>query len=352
MKYVGLDLHKKNIFATVLDDGGKIISKAQIRSKKEDIYYYLKKQQETDNLSIAMEASYNWQYYYRIIENLTDNITLAHPLKTRIIGEAKIKTDKIDSRVLAYMLKADMLPACYVPTKNAMENKILLRSRISLVRIRTQIKNRIHTIIDRNRDSYNGLLENLTDTFGKTGIKIMQNTKIDEVDYKILIDQLDLISYINEKIKNIEAEIGKKALMDDDIKLLKTIPGVGDFTAFLVKSEIDDIKRFSSKEKLCSYAGLVPSIYSSGEKLYRGRITKQGNKYIRWALCEAAQISLRNSLYFRYYYYKVKNKKNTNSAIIALARRMLEIIYIILKEKREYIEKPINILQLAAHKLV
>jgi transposase len=136
----------------------------------------------------------------------------------------------------------------------------------------------------------------------------------------VLTEHLDLISYINEKIKNIETEINKKALIDDDIK------------------------RFSSKEKLCSYAGGVPSIYSSKEKLYRGRITKQGNKYIRWALCEAAQISLRNSLYFRYHYNKVKNKNNTNSAIIALARRMLEIIYVILKEKREYIEKPINIL--------
>ena len=170
-----------------------------------------------------MEASYNWQYYYRIIENLTNNITLAHPLKTRIIGEAKIKTDKIDSRILAYMFKADMLPACYVPTKNAMENKVLLRSRISLVRIRTQIKNKIHAIIDRNRDTYNSLLDNLTDTFGKTGIKILKNTKIGEVDYKVLTEHLDLISYINEKIKNIETEINKKALIDDDIKLLKTI---------------------------------------------------------------------------------------------------------------------------------
>jgi len=291
-----------------------------------------------------MEASYNWQYYYRIIENLTCNITLAHPLKTRIIGEAKIKTDKIDSRILAYMLKADMLPACYVPTKDAMENKILLRSRISLVRIRTQIKNKIHAIIDRNRDSYHGLLENLADIFGKTGVKILKNTKIDKVDYKIPMNYLDIIFYLNEKIKDIEAEIDKKALLDDDTKLLKTIPGIGDFTTFLVKSEIDNICRFSSKEKLCSYAGLVPSIHQSGDKSYTGRITKQGNKYIRWALTEAAQISLRNSLYFRYYYYKVRNKKNANSAIIAVARRMLEIIYVILKEKRGYIEKPVNIL--------
>ena len=70
-----------------------------------------------------MEASGNWQYFYRIIENLTDNITLAHPLKTRIIGEAKIKTDKIDSKVLAYMLKADMLPACYIPSRSAIKKQ-------------------------------------------------------------------------------------------------------------------------------------------------------------------------------------------------------------------------------------
>ncbi len=113
-----------------------------------------------------MEASYNWLYYYRIVEDMSNDVVLAHPLKTRIIGEAKIKTDRIDSKILAYMLKADMLPAAYVPKEDTMENKILLRNRISLVRISTQIKNKIHAIIDRNKDSYAGL-ENLADVFLK-----------------------------------------------------------------------------------------------------------------------------------------------------------------------------------------
>ena len=112
-----------------------------------------------------MEASYNWQYFYKIAEDLSNDVVLAHPLKTRIIGEAKIKTDRIDSKILAYMLKADMLPRAYAPKKDTMENKILLRNRISLVKIRTQIKNKIHAIIDRNKDSYAGL-ENLSDIFG------------------------------------------------------------------------------------------------------------------------------------------------------------------------------------------
>jgi hypothetical protein len=107
MKYIGLDLHKKNIFATVLGEEGKVLSKANIGSKKQDIQYCLKGIGKKEEISIAMEASYNWLYYYRTMEDLSDNIILAHPLKNRIIGEAKIKTYKIDSKILAYMLRAD-----------------------------------------------------------------------------------------------------------------------------------------------------------------------------------------------------------------------------------------------------
>jgi transposase len=346
MKYIGLDLHKKNIFATVLGEDGKILSKVNISSKKQDIQYYLKSIGKKEEISIAMEASYNWLYYFRTVEDLSDNIILAHPLKTRIIGEAKIKTDKIDSKALAYMLRADMLPRAYVPSKASMENKILLRNRISLVRIRTQIKNKIHVIIDRNRDCYLAL-ENLTDVFGAAGKKMLKCIKIPSPDYIILKSYLDLIDEIGKKIKELEVEIAKKSLNDRDINLLKSIPGIGNFTAFLIKSEIDDISRFSSREKLCSYTGLVPSTHQSGAKCYQGRITKQGNKFLRWALTEAAQISIRHSPYFRYQYSKIRAKRNHNSAIIAVVRKMTEIIYVILKNSNPYIEKPINLYQMA-----
>ena len=341
MKYIGLDLHKKNIFATVLDGDGKILSRANIRSKKEDISYYLKSQGSSENLSVAIEASYNWLYYYRILEGITDNIVVAHPLKTKIIGESRVKTDKIDSEALAYMLKADMLPGVYIPTRISIENKLLLRSRMSLVRLRTSIKNKVHAIIDRNRDSYLSL-ENKSDIFCKTGMLVLRDTKIPEPDYMIITNYLDLIDELNKKIKEIEAEIDKRVVLDKDIELLKTIPGVGRFISFLLKSEIDSIDRFSSKEKFTSYAGLTPSVHQSGSRSYTGKITKQGNKFIRWALTEADQVAIVHSEYFRYYYSKAKAKKGTNSAIVAVARRIAEIAYVILKEKREYIEKPIN----------
>lgn len=341
MKYVGLDLHKRRIFATVLDGDGAIIARNTIGTSSNDIYYYLNKIKKEDDMSVAMEASYNWQYAYRIVESVTDNIVLAHPLKTRIIGEAKIKTDKIDSYVLAYMLKSDMLPKAYVPTKLAMENKILLRSRISLVRLRTSIKNRIHAIIDKNKDCYSGL-DSVTDIFGKIGTAILKNTTIASIDYRVLCQYLALIEDINSKISVLEKIISDRIAKDPDIEILKTIPGMGTITAFILKSEIDSIDRFASKEKLCSYAGLIPSTHQSGDKSYNGRITKQGNKFIRWALTEAAQIAIRHSGYFSYYYNKVKPKSGANSATVSVARRMLEIIYVLLKEKREYIERPVN----------
>jgi len=342
MKYVGLDLHKRNIFATVLGGDGKILSRVTIGSNRDDIGYFLKKIGDGSKLSVAMEASYNWLYYYKILEEITDNITVAHPLKTRIIGEARIKTDKIDSEALAYMLKADMLPKIYIPTKISMENKLLLRSRISLVVLRTSIKNKVHAIIDRNRDNYRGL-ESKTDIFCKSGMIILSDTEIPQPDYMIAKNYLDLIDELNKKIKEVETEIDKRVVSDSDIELLKTIPGVGKFISFLLKSEIDSIDRFISKEKFASYAGLTPSVHQSGPRSYTGKITKQGNKFIRWALTEAAQVAIVHSSYFRNHYFKIKAKKGTNPAIVAIARRIAEIAYVILKEKRSYIEKPINL---------
>jgi hypothetical protein len=100
------------------------------------------------------------------------------------------------------MLKADMLPKVHIPTRHAMENKVLLRSRISLVRLRTGLKNKIHAIIDRNRDVYIGL-ENLSDIFGKTGTFMLSSIKIPNPDYMILTNYLDLICFLQVKIPHL-----------------------------------------------------------------------------------------------------------------------------------------------------
>jgi len=112
---------------------------------------------------------------------------------------------------------------------------------------------------------------------------------------------------------------------DEIVERLKTILGIGEFFAMLIRHEIDKIERFPTSNKLCAYAGLVPSTYSSGGKTYHGRIIKQCNKYLRWALIKAVVPAVRKDAQIRSYYYSMKAKKGSNCAKVATARRLLKI---------------------------
>ena len=100
---------------------------------------------------------------------------------------------------------------------------------------------------------------------------------------------------------------------------------------------------FLPRKNLALMQDLYLPLIQVGRGFHHGRIVKQGNKFLRWALTEAAQTSIRCSEYFRYHYSRIRSRKNANSATIAIARRMLEVIYVMLKENREYIEKPVDI---------
>jgi transposase len=334
---MGIDLHKKQFTTTILDENGDVVSKSKVRTDRESIKGYFEKIRELGEMKGVVEATFNWSYFFDEARDHFQHLILSHPKKTRAIAEARIKTDSIDSEVLANLLRADLIPEAYVPSRETREVKNLIRYRISLVKVRTSLKNRVHKIVDRNHID-DEIFKMLTDKFGKRGMKIMRGLEIKGNDQNILRGYLDLIEKINTKIKEVEKKIKKIAEEDTITKLLKTIPGIGNILALLIRYEIDEIERFSSAKKLYSYAGLIPSTYSSGERIYHGRITKQGNKYLRWAMTEAAQVAAMSSSCLRRYYVRIKSRKGPNAAIIALARKLLGIVYCIWNERRPYRE--------------
>ncbi len=204
--------------------------------------------------------------------------------------------------------------------------------------VRTSLKNRVHSVLDRNYIE-DPTFKELTDKFGKTGIKIMRSLRLKGNDTSILNGYLDIIEQITKKIDQLENKIRSISKEDKITLLLKTIPGIGDILAFLIRYEIDDIDRLISPKKLCSYAGIVPSTYSSGSKTYHGRITKEGNRWLRWALVEASHRAIVKSPHLRSYYNRIKYRKGNNAATTALSRKLLEIIYKVRKEQRPYYEK-------------
>jgi transposase len=199
--------------------------------------------------------------------------------------------------------------------------------------MRTRIKNKVHSVLFKTGDK-----QEFTNLFGKGGRKFLSELKLSpvyrtELDrYLLTLDNLDL------QIKDMEQDIEAKAKADYDCKLLCTIPGVGPYTALMVKSEIGDIARFHRAEQLCSYAGLIPSTYASGEKIRTGRITKRGSKWLRKALVDAVTSSCRNANKISVFYKKLKKNKGTGKAKVAAARKLCSVIFAMLTDKQPFKE--------------
>jgi transposase len=160
------------------------------------------------------------------------------------------------------------------------------------------------------------------------------------VDGEILREDLELLEVFNKLVKEAEQEIASLLGDDPQVKLLRTIPGLGPILAAVVAMEIDQIERFIGPSKLASYAGLVPSTSASGGRIFHGKLLPMSNKWLRWALVEAAWGSIRTSPYCRIFFENHKWRKGPHTAAIALARRLSEIIWHVLTEKRAYEERP------------
>lgn len=325
MIFAGLDVHKDFSVITMMDErGNEIIKQRRIKNDGEMLTTF---KNLGEPVSLAMEASRSWQWLYDLLEGNGIDVKLIHPLKTKAIASAKIKNDKIDSRILAHLLRANLIPESYVPGRQIRMNREMLRYRASLVRIKTGIKNRIHTILAKNN-----IHHDFTDLFGRKGKEFLRGLELADA-YKLALDgYLTVLEGLEEEIKLADKQITATAKEDEDAKLLMTIPGVSYYSALLIKSEIGEINRFPSAKQLCSYAGLVPSTYSSGNTLFHGHITKQGSKWLRWVVSEAINHAVIKPGHLQEFYIRLAKKKGNKLAKVAAERKLLEWIYHILKE--------------------
>jgi transposase len=339
-QYVGLDVHKKSCTAVRMTSDGRIVERVQIKTEAGSLQGYFG---ERPAAKVVMEACYNWQYVWDALEGVEEvaEKKLAHPLEVKAIANARVRTDTIDGRVLADLYRADLIPEAYAPSWEARDKKNLLRHRATLVRWQTMIKNRIHPILDRQGIT-DPVLAGLSDKFGKVGMQRLKETKLKGYDDQILRESLEILESLRKRIRQLEKQIVGLVENDQIAMLIKTIPGIGYQLALLIRSEIDEIERFLTAPKLSAYCGLVPSTYQSGDRLYHGRITKLGNRYLRWAFCEAAQKVHISSPRLGRLYRRIKERKGSNTAKVAVARKLAEITWGVWTTKTPYRE--INIL--------
>lgn len=333
MLYAGLDVHKRTTHVTVVDEYGGIVRQEQVNSTAEGLRKALGRYRRP--VKAVLEASYNWGLIHDWLDEIADEVVLAHPTKVRAIAEARIKTDKIDSETLAQLLRADLIPQAYAPSKEVRCRKRVLRQRMFLVRLRSMVKNRVRALLAQHAVE----LPEVSDLFGKAGREWLGSVKLPDADGQLLSEDLELLGFLGERIEATEDLIKELSAGDFAVKWLASIPGIGAFFSVLIRYEVDDIGRFREAKKFASYTGLIPSTYASGDRMMHGRLTKQGNKWLRWAFVEAVMPAITSSPWLRGYYDKIKRRLGSRDACVATARKLAEIVWTVWREKRFYEER-------------
>jgi len=334
---LGVDVHKKYSQVAVLNEQGEVRVNVKMANEKRLFSELLSEFNEP--CQAVIEAGYSWGTMFDLLTELGVDVTVAHALKVKAIASAKIKTDKIDAKILAQLLKANLIPEVHVPSKDVRQQKDLLRQRSWLVKIRTMLKNRIHQVIARNHIE----LPEYKDLFGVGGRKFLNSLCLSQPDQGILQQDLILFDFINEHIKQTTKWVEESVKDNRYRQILQSLPGFGTVFSALAAIEIDTIDRFSHPAKLSSYAGLIPSTYASGGKVYHGDLIPHCNHWLRYAFIEASWVAITSSPYCRSLYWRLKKNKKATTAIVAVARRLSEIAYHCLKENRNYEERPYKI---------
>lgn len=333
MEYVGIDLGLEKCNSTILDRQGN--RKKYLEFDNDKRGWKILTKSIGPKAIIAVEAS---TLAYPIYDFLTANgyeVKVGHPMRIKAITSSNSKTDKKDSEILANLLRLNYLPLSYIPTKEILRNREVLRARIMIGRELVRVKNRVHAFLTKN--GLKPLFRENSDTFGAAGMRKLKALKLN--DYRDSILQAILIQIENlEKQKELlQVEIAKLSFNNEQAKLLMSVKGIDYYSALLIVSEIGDVGRFKDEQSLCKYAGLVPRVRQSSSVIYTGGITKEGPSILRWILSVVADVAVRYNPPLRDYYKRIlRRKKRKKLAKTATARKLLVAIYHMLKNKERY----------------
>jgi len=342
MRSIGIDLHKRSLTICVID---KITGETFVRTFDcQDEAGILEFFKEQGPFEAVVEATATYEWLLDLLDPVADRLVLGHPAKLRIIAQSKRKTDRFDARTLAMMLASDEIPLAYRPSPRQRQYQHLIKHRNSLVKETSRIKCMIRSILaSRNVDR--------RDIFSQEGRKLLEDLKqrLNGAELFRVRELLELLEIFKARIETARLELKKfRAAAPKAQKIqheiVKSVPGVGDVVADVVLATLGDFKRFPSIKKVTSYAGLTPGYRESAGKRQDLGITKEGPRVLRWALVEAAWRAVRSSPYWKGVFEKIsrnaaKKKAARKIAIVAIARRLLGVIYTLLKRGMEYDEK-------------
>ena len=331
--YLGMDLHLKRTYVVLMDSQGQVMDERRLPNG--EVASYLQKDVPPETYAV-LEATRNWPFMYDLLVEHVKRVELAHPKELKAISAAAVKTDKVDARTLAHLARMNYLPIAYAAPPEIRDLRLEVRHRDSLVSQRTQAKHRIHAVLS----GYN-LVSPKTDLFSGSGREYLEDVMQDPLRpaaVRSIRRDLALIDHLTEQIMEIEGSLQLSAEQEQRIKLLCSMPGIGRLGAITLIAEIGDIQRFHSAKALCNWAGLTPRVRSSDAYTRHGRISKQGPALVRATMTRAATNASRFSKRWYGVHEKISLRSGRKVAKVAVGRRLLTVIYYMLKRQEPYQE--------------
>lgn len=317
--YVGIDVHKKTYSVTVIC-GAEIVGRDTMRSSPEGLVSYLRKRFCGAEINTVYEAGFcGYKLHRTLMKNEINNIVI-NAASLQVAANDKVKTDKRDSKKLAEQLQDGRLKGIYVPTEEEELKRLLTRTREQLVDKRAQIAVQIKSMLH-----YFGMMEEDNDKLiTATYLKRLELQEKPEELATCLQYLINLWRFLTENLKEIQKRLAEQAKEDNELeRIYRSVPGIGKFSARVLANELGDMRRFPNERKLFSYTGLTPTEHSSGDRIHKGHISRQGSSRIRKHLVEIAWRATRLDDGLKEIFGRIAQRSGSKRAIVAIARKLI-----------------------------
>lgn len=317
MFYSGIDQHKLFSYITTVDSDGKIIKEAKLNNNRFEILNYFS---SLGNQHIAtVETTGGWYWINDLLSSQGIDLKLAHAKYVKAIAYAKVKTDKVDSHILAQLLRLNFIPEAYKISDDIRTLRDTLRARLRLSVKRTSCINFMHRMLEKF---------NITDPSSLNDF------------YKLQYQQFDIqAKLLKEQMLTLEKSLYSSLIPNEDIQRLLWIPGIGKMNAFTILLEVGDINRFQSEKNFFSYCRLTPSARNSGGRVKQKSSSKDGNKYLKIVFSDAAVHALQYYPVIKRYHNSKLRKKKKQVAKAIISKEIARIVYYVLKNKTDFNNK-------------
>jgi len=335
MLHAGLDLSRRRLDFHLLDERGETLEVGSAPPDRDGLHGLSERlRRYRQPVRAAIESMNGARFVHDQLELGGWEVEIADAARARGLAPLACKTDRIDAWVLAELSRRELVPAIWLPDPEVRAERERARFRLHLVRHRSSLKHRVHAVLLAH-----GRPCPVSDLFGVSGRALLERLALPEPWAGSVCASVRLIDELDQEIAACEAELRRLGADHAYVPLLLTVPGIGWVLGYTIAAEIGDIGRFASATKLSGYTGLCPRVYQSGSSDRRGPLSKQGPKYLRWALVEAALHASKHPLY-RERYQRTKKRlgkqRGPKVAQVDLARRLAEAIWHMLTRKQPF----------------